>query len=124
MTHFINVREALQTLETDPSAADEPTRRKFIFDGKHLSANIATGVGSGRALHTQSAHDEVVVVLEGQAEFQVGHEIKVVSVGDVVFIPKNTLHGRVRILSKTWAALSIYAPYFDRARKNIEWAEK
>src|SRR5688572_28512233 len=112
MTHIVNIREALQTLEIDPGTADEPTRRKFIFDGEHLSASIATGAGSGSALHTQSAHDEVVVVLEGQAEFQVGDEIKVVSVGDVVFIAKNTLHGRVRTISKAWAALSIYAPYF------------
>ena len=122
MSNFVNIREALQSLEVDPSTADEPTRRRFIFDGTHLSANIATGGRDGSALHTQSAHDEVVVVLEGEAEFRVGDEIKVVSAGDVMFIPKNTLHGRVRTISPTWAALSIYAPYFDRSKKNIEWA--
>ena len=122
MTHFVNIREALQSLQVDPSTAGEPTARRFIFDGTHLSANIATGGHDGSALHTQSAHDEVVVVLDGEAEFRVGEEIKVISAGDVVFIPKNTLHGRVRTISSPWAALSIYAPYFDRAKKNIEWA--
>ncbi len=121
MTNFINIREALQSLEVDPGTANEPTRRKFIFDGAHLSANIATSGRDGSALHTQSAHDEIVVVVEGEAEFRVGDEIKVVSAGDVMFIPKNTLHGRVRTISSTWAALSIYAPYFDRSKKNIEW---
>jgi mannose-6-phosphate isomerase-like protein (cupin superfamily) len=122
MTNFVNVRDILKSLKIDPSTAADPTRRMFIFDGAHLSANIATGVQAGSALHTQSAHDEIVVVLEGEAEFRVGDETRVVSAGDVVFIPQNTLHGRVRTISPTWAALSIYAPYFDRARKNIQWA--
>ena len=69
MTNFVNIREALQSLAIDPSTADEPTRRKFIFDGAHLSANIATAGQAGNALHTQSAHDEVVVVLTGKPSF-------------------------------------------------------
>ena len=123
MTHFVNLREALLSPDLDPATVGEPTRRRFIFDGAHLSANIATGAGSGSALHTQSAHDEIVVVLEGQAEFRVGDEIKLVSAGDMMFIPKNTLHGRVRTISHYWAVLSVYGPHFDRTRKNIEWKE-
>lgn len=122
MSNFVNVREMLKSLAIEPSTAADPTRRMFIFDGTHLSVNIATGGQDGSALHTQSAHDEVIVVLNGQAEFRVGEETKVVSAGDIVFIPKNTLHGRVRTIGPTWAALSIYAPYFDRSKKNIQWA--
>jgi len=122
MTNFVNARDILKSLAVDPSTAADPTQRMFIFDGAHLSANIATGVQAGSALHTQSAHDEIVVVLEGEAEFRVGDETRIVSAGDVVFIPQNTLHGRVRTISPTWAVLSIYAPYFDRGKKNIQWA--
>ena len=122
MNNFVNVREILQSLAIDPSTATDPTRRMFIFDSERLSVNVATGAGAGSALHTQSAHDEIVVVLEGEAEFRVGDETKVVKVGDVVFIPQNTIHGRLRTISSTWVALSIYAPYFDRSKKNIQWA--
>ena len=54
MTNFINIREALQTLETDPSAADE-RERKLIFDGEHLSANIAENIEWQGSSHPVSA---------------------------------------------------------------------
>jgi len=60
-------------------------------------------------------------VLEGEADFRVGEETRRVRVGDIVFIPRDTLHGRVRTLSEKWAALSIYGPTFDRTLKNIRW---
>ena len=106
MNNFINVREILQSLAIDPSTAADPVKRMFIFDGEHLTANIATGGEAGSALHTQLAHDEIIVVLEGEAEFQVGDEIRHVAPGDIVFIPKNTLHGRVRTTTPKWASLS------------------
>ena len=122
MSNFVNVREILQSLAIDPSTTTDPVKRMFIFDGEHVTANIATGGEAGSSLHTQAAHDEIVIVLEGEAEFQVGAEIRHVAPGDIVFIPQNTLHGRVRTTTPKWAALSIYAPYFDRGKKNITWA--
>ena len=95
MSNFVNVREILQSLAIDPITAADPVKRMFIFDGEHVTANIATGGEAGSALHTQAAHDEIIV-LEGEAEFQVGGEIRHVAPGDIVFIPQNTLHGRVR----------------------------
>ena len=122
MNNFINVPEILKSLAIDPSTAADPVKRMFVFDGEYLTANIATGGEVGSALHTQLAHDEIIVVLEGEAEFQVGDEVRHVAPGDIVFIPQNTLHGRVRTTTAKWAALSIYGPYFDRAKKNITWA--
>ena len=123
MNNFVNVREILKSLAIDPSTAADPVKRMFIFDGAHLSANIAIGGEAGRTLHTQPEHDEIIIVLEGEAEFQVGEEIRHVAPGDIVFIPKDTLHGRVRTTTPKWAALSIYAPHFDRSKKNIRWHE-
>jgi len=121
MNHFIRLNELLKSLEVDPSTANEPVKRMFICDGAHLTANISMGTEGGSALHTQPDHDEIVLVLEGEAEFRVGADSRRVGPGDMVFIPKNTLHGRVRTLSPKYAALSIYAPFFDRSRKNILW---
>ena len=121
MGNFINFHELLQSLAVDPSTANEPVKRMFICDGAHLTANISMGGEGGSALHTQPEHDEIIVVLEGEADFQVGAEIRRVAPGDMVFIPQNTLRGRVKTLTQKWAALSIYSPFFDRNRKNIIW---
>jgi quercetin dioxygenase-like cupin family protein len=121
MSNFINFNQLLSSLAADPSTVNDPVKRMFICDGAHLTANISMGVEGGSTLHTQPEHDEIIVVLEGEAEFQVGEETKRVGPGDLVFIPQNTRHGRVRTLSPKWAALSIYAPFFDRKRQNIVW---
>ena len=121
MKTFFSIRDLLRSLEVDPSTAKDPVKRMFVCDGDFLTANIATGAEAGSSLHMQPAHDELVIVLEGEAEFRVGDEVRHVGPGDFVFIPRNTVHGRLQTTTQTWAALSIYAPFFDRAKKNIRW---
>lgn len=121
MEKFVNLSKALEALQIDPSTAADPVKRMFLFDGDRLTVNIATGTESGNSLHTQPAHEEVIVVLEGEADFRVGEEIRRVSTGDIIFIPLNTLHGRVRTHSEKWVALSIYGPTFDRNKRNLRW---
>ena len=121
MGSFIRLNELLKSLEVDPSTANEPVQRMFLCDGAHLTANISMGTEGRSTLHTQPGHDEIIVVLEGEAEFQVGAETRRVGPGDMMFVPQNTLHGRVKTLTRRYAALSIYAPFFDRSRKNIVW---
>jgi quercetin dioxygenase-like cupin family protein len=75
----------------------------------------------GNTLHTQPAHDEIVVILEGEADFQVGDEVRRVGPGDLVFIPRNTLHGPILRVADKLSALSVYAPFFDRSKRNIKW---
>ena len=121
MESFLNLQKVLSDLRIDPDTANDPVKRTFLFDGTHLTVNIASGTDSRKGLHTQPEHDELIVVLEGQADFRVGEEVRRVGVGDIIFIPRNTLHGRVRTHSEKWAAISVYGPNFDRSRKNIEW---
>ncbi|WP_416383218.1 cupin domain-containing protein [Marinobacter sp. F4218] len=59
--------------------------------------------------------------MEGNVDFKVGNETKRVSPGDLVFIPRNTLHGPVLEPGQRFAALSVFAPYFDRSRNNLVW---
>jgi len=102
MKSFFNIRDLLRSLEVDPITAKDPVKRMCVCDGDFLTANIATGAEAGSSLHMQPAHDELVIVLEGEAEFQVGTEIRHVAPGDIVFIPPNTLHGRVRTTTPKW----------------------
>ncbi|MBI2462579.1 MAG: cupin domain-containing protein [Candidatus Rokubacteria bacterium] len=121
MRHFINLYDGLRAMEADPSTAGDPIKRMFICDGQHLTANLAIVGESGNALHTQPAHDELVVILEGEADFRVGDEVRRVGPGDLVFIPRNTLHGPILSEGARISTVSVYAPFFDRSRKNIEW---
>ncbi len=121
MSNFLNLNEIVRQFQTDPATQNDPVKRMFICDGESISANIATSSGDESKLHTQPDHDEIVVMIDGEADFRVGDEIRRVGPGDFMFIPRNTLHGRVRTLTDSMSALSIYAPYFDRSKENIIW---
>lgn len=119
--HFVNLHQALRSLETDPATARDPIKRTFVWDGQHVSANLTLLEDTGDALHVQPNHDELVLIIEGECGFRVGDETMRVKAGDLIFIPRDTLHGPI-IDSGRVAALSIFAPFFDRSQKNIRWS--
>ena len=121
MSNFINLNDAIESMTTDPSTAAQPIKRMFIADGEFVSANVSILEEPGDALHTQASHDEIVVVLEGDVEFRVGDEKRRVGPGDLIFIPRNTVHGPIIEAGQRFAALSVFAPFFDRSKANIEW---
>ena len=124
MSHFIGLKEAVRAMATDPSTANDPIKRMFLCDGRFASVNIAILEGTGNALHTQKDHDEVVVILGGEADFRVGDETRPVREGDLIFIPENTIHGPILRDGAKLETLSVFAPFFDRARDNIVWDEE
>lgn len=119
--HFIRLHETLRGLETDPTTANDPIKRMFLCDGEHVSANVNILEDIGDAIHIQPLHDELVLILEGECGFRVGDEMRRVKAGDLIFIPRDTVHGPI-IDSGRVAVLSIFAPFFDRSRKNIRWS--
>ena len=121
MSNCVNLNEIVRNFQTDASTVNDPVKRMFICDMKSMTANIASSSGDGSKLHTQPDHDEIVIVIDGEAEFRVGDEVYRIGPGDFVFIPRNTLHGRVRTITDSMSALSIYSPFFDRTKENIVW---
>ena len=121
MSNCVNLNDIVKNFQTDASTANDPVKRMFICDMESMTANIASSSGDGSKLHTQPDHDEIVIVIDGEAEFKVGDEVYRVGPGDFVFIPRNTLHGRVRTITVSMSALSIYSPFFDRTKENIVW---
>lgn len=121
MTYFQNLQQIVDTLEADASTRDEPIKRSFVVQGKHLTGNVGVVRESGNALHTQSNHDEILVIIEGGVRFRVGDEFKVVEAGDLVFIPQGTLHGPELEDGQQFSALSVFAPLFDPTKENIRW---
>jgi quercetin dioxygenase-like cupin family protein len=121
MSNCVNLNEIVKNFQTDASTANDPVKRMFICDMESMTANIASSSGDGSKLHTQPDHDEMVIVIDGEAEFRVGDEVYRIGPGNFVFIPRNTLHGRVRTITDSMSALSIYSPFFDRTKENIVW---
>lgn len=118
---FIRLDETLRGLKTDPATAKDPIKRMFLCDGEHVSANVNILEETGDLIHIQPFHDELVLILEGECGFRVGGETRRVKAGDLIFIPRDTVHGPM-IDSGRVAVLSIFAPFFDRSKKNIRWS--
>jgi mannose-6-phosphate isomerase-like protein (cupin superfamily) len=119
--HFVRLADALKSLATDQATACDPIKRMFLFDGQHVSANVAILDDACDAIHVQSSHDELVLILDGECGFRVGEETRRVSSGDLIFIPQDTVHGPI-IDKGRIVLLSVFAPFFNRARKNIQWS--
>jgi mannose-6-phosphate isomerase-like protein (cupin superfamily) len=119
--NFFRLADALRGLATDPATAADPIRRSFLFDGQHFSCNVNILERNEDVVHIQPEHEELVLVLEGRCGFIVGEETRRVGPGDLMFIPRNTAHGPI-IDSGRVALLSIFAPFFDRAKRNIQWS--
>jgi mannose-6-phosphate isomerase-like protein (cupin superfamily) len=121
MNYFIHLSEVLRPLRVNPSTGKDRVKRMSICNGAFVTANIATGAQKRVFVHTQPSHDDIVIVLEGEADLRVGDEVQHVGPGHIVFIPCNKIHGRVRTATQKQTAFSIYAPFFDRSKKNIVW---
>jgi quercetin dioxygenase-like cupin family protein len=122
MESFTRLGELVRSLAADPATIHHPIKRQFLGDGEFLTANLAIVQDAGNALHTQPHHDVVVLVLDGEVDFRVGDIIRRVQPGDLVFIPRGTLHGPILADGDRLAALSVFAPRFDPARPdNFVW---
>lgn len=64
--HFVRLENALRTLETDPATAKDPIKRTFLCDGQYVTANVSILEDTGDAIHIQSFHEELVLILEGE----------------------------------------------------------
>ena len=118
---FFRLADTLRGLATDPATAADPIKRTFLCDGQDVSYNVNILEDGVDVIHIQPGHDELVLVLEGKCGFRVGDETRRVEVGDLMFIPRDTIHGPI-IDSGRVALLSIFAPFFDRTKKNILWS--
>jgi len=121
VSYFQNLDQISEALEVDPSTKDDPIKRAFVIDGEHLTANVAIVRDSGNSLHTQIGHDEVLVIIDGGVDFRVGEQVREVTRGDLVFIPRDTLHGPILREGQSFTALSVFGPKFDRSKTNIRW---
>jgi len=63
--------------------------------------------------HKHLFHTENVYVLDGEGELMLGDKTIQIKKGDIVFIPKNTIHAFKVTSAVPVKIISIQAPYFD-----------
>ena len=63
--------------------------------------------------HRHITHSEHVYILDGEGEMRVGDKTMKVKKGDMVFIPKGTVHSLKVTSSNPIKAISVQAPMYD-----------
>ncbi len=84
--------------------------RNFV-QGEHATVNIVTPKTAMKP-HYHATHEEIAYIIRGHGKMRLGDEVKPAKAGDVMFIPKKTIHTFIPE-SDDCIALSIFAPAFD-----------
>jgi mannose-6-phosphate isomerase-like protein (cupin superfamily) len=85
---------------------------KALF-GDSLASSFVIVIKKEVRIHKHITHSEHVVVLEGKGQMTLGSQGFSIKKGDVIFIPKNTLHSVVSMGEQPLKVLSIQSPKFD-----------
>jgi mannose-6-phosphate isomerase-like protein (cupin superfamily) len=81
--------------------------------GDSLSTSFCIVIKNEVKAHKHVRHSEQVVVIEGEAEMMLGKEKFTIRKGDLIFIPKNTVHSVRNTGSSPLKMLSIQSPAFN-----------
>lgn len=93
------------------SSSDNIYNRSLFSDS--LSSSYCIVIKKEVKSHKHQYHSEQVLVIEGEAEMKLGEKTFPVKKGDVIFIPKNTVHSVKNKGAIPLKVLSVQAPYFD-----------
>lgn len=84
--------------------------RNFV-QSEHATVNIVTPKTAMKP-HYHATHEEIAYIIRGHGKMRLGDEVKPAKAGDVMFIPKKTIHTFIPE-SDDCVSLSIFAPAFD-----------
>ena len=82
-----------------------------VTGGERFSAGVVQlEPGKGHERHTHPDSDEILYVVRGEGEQEVGDETRDVAAGDMVFVPEGVEHGTVNTGWEPLVLLAVYAP--------------
>lgn len=81
--------------------------------GDSLASSFVIVIKKEVKHHKHLSHSEHVVVLEGTGQMTLGTNGFAIKKGDVIFIPKNTVHSVITTGERPLKVLSIQSPKFD-----------
>ena len=85
--------------------------RPQTTEAAHLAVlEVTVMPGHGHDFHKHPGQEEVIYILEGQAEQWVGEEKRILSKGDSVFIGADVVHATFNVSDKPFKTLAILGP--------------
>lgn len=114
LLYFLPVR-AQQYSELDSIGQSSLSENIYVrkIAGDSLSSSFCILIKKEVKAHKHLLHSENVIVLQGQGLMHLGEKQFVVQKGDLVFIPKNTVHAVQSTGTVPLKVLSIQSPAFD-----------
>jgi mannose-6-phosphate isomerase-like protein (cupin superfamily) len=106
------ILRAINAVTPDPTAAG-------LVRPLLLGECAAVGILRSTAplgMHRQPNHEELIFILEGEANLRVADETRPVRAGDFIYVPRNAVHGVTEITAQPFSLLSVFTPQFDLAR--------
>lgn len=104
-----------QTIKANALKPDSTNFENIYVKKLHtdsLSSTFAIWVKNEVKPHKHEHHSEVVSVIEGKGEMTVGGETSIIKKGDIVIIPKGTVHSVVTTSKKPLLVISVQSPKF------------
>ena len=111
-TFFCNAQQHFNTDTVGLKTVSDNLYNKPLF-GDSLASSFVILIKKEVKPHKHLSHSEHVVVLEGTGQMQLGDKNFDIKKGDVVFIPKNTLHAVKTAGKQPLKVLSVQSPNFD-----------
>jgi mannose-6-phosphate isomerase-like protein (cupin superfamily) len=78
-----------------------------------LSSSFLIVIPKEVKAHYHAHHTEQIVVVSGEADMILGSQVIHIKAGDVIFIPKNTMHSVTVTSLEPLRVVSVQAPFFD-----------
>lgn len=114
----VSVASAQNVFQLQPEQEYENVFIQKLFTDS-LASTFIIWVKKEVPLHKHEWHTEQVYVISGKGAMTVGKELKPITAGDIIFIPKNTPHAVKVTSAEPLKVISIQAPEFDGSDRII-----
>jgi quercetin dioxygenase-like cupin family protein len=78
-----------------------------------ILVHARSGPGSGHDFHLHPRQEEVVYVLVGELEAWIGHELRILRSGDVMYVPRGVAHATFTVGEETAEMIVVASPCCD-----------
>jgi mannose-6-phosphate isomerase-like protein (cupin superfamily) len=112
LCYSFNAKAQLATTDSIGAKTVSELYNKALF-GDSLASSFVIVIKKEVKHHKHIHHSEHVVVLEGSGQMTLGNKGFAIKKGDVIFIPKNTIHSVISMGETPLKVLSIQSPKFD-----------
>jgi mannose-6-phosphate isomerase-like protein (cupin superfamily) len=110
---FFGKAQTVSSTDTIGSLTKSPNLYNKALFGDSLASSFCILIKKEVKAHKHAFHSEHVIVIEGEGIMKLEDKTFPIKKGDVVFIPKNTIHSVITKGKIPLKVISVQAPLFD-----------